>query len=134
MTVNPDSSSFHSPVFILQSSTMDRLSSLQTIRVAVTQAEPAWLDLQAGVQKTCKLIEEAARHGAQLVTFPECWIPGYPAWVWYGILPLPDSLLILCLQGLAALILIYKQFISKTPSGDTRQKWILSVQLLPRTK
>jgi nitrilase len=53
-----------------------------TVRVAVTQAEPEWLDLPKCVTKTCKLIEEAAEGGAQLVAFPECWIPGYPAWIW----------------------------------------------------
>ena len=53
------------------------------IRMAVTQAEPEWLDLEATVFKTCELIEEAAKNGARLVTFPECWIPGYPAWIWY---------------------------------------------------
>ena len=53
-----------------------------TVRVAVTQAEPEWLDLSKSVTKTCKLIEEAAEGGAQLVAFPECWIPGYPAWIW----------------------------------------------------
>jgi nitrilase len=53
-----------------------------TVRVAVTQAEPEWLDLPESVTKTCKLIEEAAKGGAQLVAFPECWIPGYPAWIW----------------------------------------------------
>lgn len=52
------------------------------LRVAVTQAEPEWLDLEAGVEKTCKLIAEAASNGAKLVSFPECWIPGYPAWIW----------------------------------------------------
>ncbi|KAH8670142.1 cyanide hydratase [Tricladium varicosporioides] len=54
----------------------------QEVRVAVTQAEPVWLDLDATVAKTCKLIAEAASHDAKLVTFPECWIPGYPAWIW----------------------------------------------------
>lgn len=57
-------------------------TSKKTVRVAVTQAEPEWLDLQASVKKTCNLIEEAASNGAQLVSFPECWIPGYPAWIW----------------------------------------------------
>jgi len=52
------------------------------VRVAVVQHEPAWLDLEAGVQKTCKLIEEAAQAGAKLIAFSECWIPGYPAWIW----------------------------------------------------
>jgi predicted amidohydrolase len=47
-----------------------------TVRVAVTQAEPVWLDMHKTVVKTCELIEEAAHNGAKLVTFPECWIPG----------------------------------------------------------
>jgi hypothetical protein len=52
------------------------------VRVAVTQAEPAWLDLAAGVKKTCDLIAEAANNDAKLIAFPECWIPGYPCWIW----------------------------------------------------
>lgn len=56
--------------------------SFSTVRVAVTQAEPVWLDLAGAVAKTCALIREAASHGAQLVAFPEVWIPGYPCWVW----------------------------------------------------
>lgn len=54
-----------------------------TLRVAVTQHEPVWLDLDRTVDKTCRIIAEAAEAGAQLVAFPECWIPGYPAWIWY---------------------------------------------------
>ena len=50
--------------------------------VAVVQAAPAFLDLQAGVAKTVALIEDAARRGAKLIAFPECWIPGYPWWIW----------------------------------------------------
>lgn len=42
----------------------------------VTQHEPIWLDLEATVQKTIKIIKEAANTGAKLVAFPECWIPG----------------------------------------------------------
>ncbi|RMJ16460.1 Arylacetonitrilase [Fusarium kuroshium] len=41
------------------------------LKVAVTQAEPEWLDLA-----------EAANNGSELVAFPECWIPGYPGWIW----------------------------------------------------
>ena len=56
---------------------------MSTVRVAVTQHEPVWLDLAATTAKTCKIIKEAAEAGAKLVAFPECWIPGYPAWIWY---------------------------------------------------
>lgn len=53
------------------------------VKVAVTQQEPLWLDLAGTVDKTCRLIEEAASNGAKLVAFPEVFIAGYPMWVWY---------------------------------------------------
>jgi nitrilase len=56
----------------------------QTLRVATVQAAPAFLDMQAGVVKAIRLIEEAAANGARLVAFPESWIPGYPWWIWLG--------------------------------------------------
>ncbi|WP_414902386.1 carbon-nitrogen hydrolase family protein [Sphingomonas flavalba] len=49
---------------------------------AAVQAAPEYLDLGKGVDKAIALIEEAARKGAQLIGFPECWIPGYPFWAW----------------------------------------------------
>ncbi|ATY62512.1 cyanide hydratase [Cordyceps militaris] len=57
-------------------------SSSSQVVVAVTQAEPVWLDLDAAVDKTCALISEAAKNGAKIIVFPEAWIPGYPAWIW----------------------------------------------------
>lgn len=58
------------------------MSQGRVVRVAVTQAEPAWVDLNGAVLKTCQLIKEAAAGGAELVAFPEAWIPGYPCWIW----------------------------------------------------
>src|SRR5437660_6043747 len=46
--------------------------------VAVVQAPPVWLDLDATVDKTIALIEQAAAQGAKLIAFPETFIPGYP--------------------------------------------------------
>lgn len=54
----------------------------QQVRVAAVQAEPRWLDLAAGVDQVVDLIAEAARGGAQLVAFPETFLPGYPWWIW----------------------------------------------------
>jgi nitrilase len=52
-------------------------------RVAVVQAAPVFLNLEATVEKACRLIEEAAVGGAELIVFPEAFLPGYPAWVWF---------------------------------------------------
>ncbi|KAM7202938.1 Arylacetonitrilase [Naviculisporaceae sp. PSN 640] len=52
------------------------------IRVAAVQAEPVYLNLAVSIKKACDLIEEAAKGGAKLIGFSECWIPGYPAWIW----------------------------------------------------
>ena len=56
-----------------------------TVKVAVTQHEPVWFDLAATVDKTCRLIAEAASNGAKLIAFPEVWLCGYPAWIWCAI-------------------------------------------------
>jgi predicted amidohydrolase len=73
---------FNSLYFFYPSKTKSFTMSSKTTRVAVTQAEPEWLDLAGGVVKTCNLIAEAAHNGAKLIAFPECWIPGYPGWIW----------------------------------------------------
>ncbi len=48
--------------------------------VAIVQAEVA-SDVWSGLERTAELAREAARSGAELVVFPETWIPGYPAWL-----------------------------------------------------
>ena len=49
-----------------------------SVRIGAVQAEPAWMDLQAGVEKTISLIKDAADKGINVLGFPEVWIPGYP--------------------------------------------------------
>lgn len=53
-----------------------------TVRAAVTQHEPVWLNIEETTVKTVDIIGEAARAGCKLVVFPELWTPGYPAWIW----------------------------------------------------
>jgi nitrilase len=52
-------------------------------KVAAVQATPAFLDREASIDKAISLMREAARQGAQLVVFPEAFIPAYPLWVWF---------------------------------------------------
>jgi nitrilase len=56
----------------------------QKYKVAAVQAAPAFLDLDASIERTVRLIDEAATNGARLIAFPETWIPGYPWWIWLG--------------------------------------------------
>ena len=58
------------------------MSADGTYKVAAVQAEPCWLDADAGVEKAVALIAEAASNDARLVAFPELWIPGYPHFLW----------------------------------------------------
>lgn len=49
--------------------------------VAAVQAAPAFLDLDASIERAVTLIAEAARHDARVIAFPETGLPGYPAWI-----------------------------------------------------
>jgi predicted amidohydrolase len=49
-------------------------------KAAAIQAAPVFLDREATVEKSCRLIEEAAVNGAKLIAFPEVYIPAYPWW------------------------------------------------------
>jgi nitrilase len=52
------------------------------VTVACVQAEPVVLDREATVDKLARLAGEAAAGGAQLVVFPEAFVPAYPSSVW----------------------------------------------------
>jgi len=53
-----------------------------TVRVACIQAEPVVLDREGTIDKLERLTAEAAGQGAQLLVFPEAFIPAYPSSVW----------------------------------------------------
>lgn len=51
-----------------------------TVRLAAVQAAPVFLDREATVAKACDLIREAGANGAEVIGFPEGFIPAHPVW------------------------------------------------------
>ncbi|MBC8339033.1 MAG: carbon-nitrogen hydrolase family protein [Alphaproteobacteria bacterium] len=52
------------------------------VKVAVCQKPPVLLDLKATMDRALETLDEAVGEGAQLVVFPEAYLPGYPTWIW----------------------------------------------------
>jgi nitrilase len=54
----------------------------RSVTVACVQAEPVVLDREATLDKLESLTADAAGNGAELVVFPETFVPVYPSSVW----------------------------------------------------
>jgi hypothetical protein len=65
---------------------MPKTKTARPHRVAVVQHPPVLLHRDKTIKRGVELLEEAAAGGARLVSFPETWLPGYPEWLWRGIL------------------------------------------------
>ena len=70
---------------------------MTVLRVAAVQASYVLMDRDATIDRVAALTASAAREGAQLVVFPEVFVPGTPIWIdtqviwdgdeeWYGLL------------------------------------------------
>lgn len=55
-----------------------------TIKIAIVQQKPAFLDLEGSLQLVEQYTSEAAARGANLIAFGETWLCGYPAWLDYA--------------------------------------------------
>jgi predicted amidohydrolase len=49
--------------------------------VAAAQLAPAFLNLEAGIDKACQWIAKAGKEDVKILVFPETWLPGYPIWL-----------------------------------------------------
>jgi len=61
----------------------------QSLRVAACHVSPIVLSAHKTTQKCISFINQAAKNGANLVVFPESYIPAFP--VWSAILPPTDN-------------------------------------------
>ena len=53
-------------------------------RIAVVQAAPVLFNLEESLVKAAKLTKEAAKKGANIVVFPESYLPAYPRGLSFG--------------------------------------------------
>jgi nitrilase len=58
------------------------MSNRGDFKVVAVQATPAYLDREATLDLAIEEVRKAGADGAQLVVFPESFVPGYPDWVW----------------------------------------------------
>lgn len=56
------------------------LGGREQVRAAVVQASSVFMNKKGCLEKACDLILEAGKNGADIVVFPETWIPTYPYW------------------------------------------------------
>ena len=54
------------------------------LRVAIAQLAPAFIDRAASTERVLEAIETAASQKAQLICFPEGYLPAYPFWLSEG--------------------------------------------------
>lgn len=59
-------------------------------KLAAIQTSPVYFNLDASVEKACRLIKEAGAKGVTVAAFGECWLPGYPFYLHNSINPFSD--------------------------------------------
>ena len=54
---------------------------MTTLRIALPQLYPAWLNRSRGLDQVIETIRSAAKESADLIVFSEGFVPGYPFWL-----------------------------------------------------
>lgn len=65
----------------LDSMATNKMDSKKKLKLAAVQASPVFLNKAATTEKVCDLIRQAGHNGADVIGFPEGFIPGHPGWV-----------------------------------------------------
>ncbi|MEL7122603.1 MAG: carbon-nitrogen hydrolase family protein [Bacteroidota bacterium] len=59
------------------------MNGYESLKIAIVQHSPSFLNLDESIAKAEQYIEEAAKNEAGLIVFGETWFCGYPAWIDY---------------------------------------------------
>ncbi len=54
---------------------------MNELKIAIIQHAPVFLNLEESLKRASALAEQAAGQGADVIVFPETWLPGYPVWL-----------------------------------------------------
>lgn len=54
------------------------------ISVAIVQQPPVFMNMKESVHLALQYVDECVRNGAEIIVFPETWLPGYPVWLDYS--------------------------------------------------
>lgn len=81
-----------------------------TLRCAVIQSPPVFLNLGASVDRALELLERARDDGASLIAFGETWLTGYPVWI--------DSAPRAAIWGEASAKALYRRLYEQSPQLD----------------
>ena len=54
---------------------------MSTLKLALLQLYPVWLDRAGGLAQVIKTIKKAAKEKADFIVFSEGFVPGYPFWL-----------------------------------------------------
>ncbi len=54
---------------------------MNTLKVALAQISPIWLNKEMTLKKIVNTISEAGTQNAELIVFSEALLPGYPFWL-----------------------------------------------------
>ena len=51
-------------------------------KIAIVQSPPVFMNFKRTISQSCESIRDAKKNAADIVMFPEAYVPGYPDWMW----------------------------------------------------
>ncbi|MDH3529996.1 MAG: carbon-nitrogen hydrolase family protein [Acidobacteriota bacterium] len=52
-----------------------------SVRIGLVQSPPVYLNLGESIKRFEQTVADCAADGAEIIVFPETWLPGYPIWL-----------------------------------------------------